>query len=464
MLALDVGSGSGRGMLARCSADGKLSPMEEIHRFENGFVRLGGGLYWDYMRIHRGILECLRACRARGIELDCIGVDAWAQDYARIGTDGQVLGLPRCYRDSIHARHAHDFERALGVDELFLPRRTGVGGSGISSFRQLWRSRAEDAHNGVSRILFMPYLFVYLLTGQSAYDESLVSVGGLCDGETMALSEGLTELLGIRDKMPPRFQRGQIIGFTDRSVREETGYDGVPVACIEAHDTTSAVSAIPDAEEYLWISSGSYNMCGATLMGLAMSDDLLRAGYAKTPLADGRVCLMGGGGAGMFQIQRCMLTWRERGLRINYPELTDYALQHRTERVFSFEDVPDDAADMPAAIGAAVERAGYAPPESPFELYEIFCNSLARQTAERILNLERMLGRGFERAYVVGGGSRADGVNQRLAELLKREILAGLPEASAEGNALAQLDMLSLRSVGVPWRGHRETELRRFVP
>ena len=466
ILALDIGATSGRAILGTYSQENGLESAEEIHRFANGFVRVNGGLYWDHMRLYRGILDSLCACRARGIALDCIGVDTWAQDYAYVGGNGEVLGLPRCYRDPSNAADAGAYESETGRGPLDHARRCGVGKIGISTFRQLWHDRKvrKEILPAARCFLHMPYLMVYLLTGETGYDDSLMSIGELADARTGHLSPDTVRELGMERLFPPRRGFGTLIGRTNESVREETGYDGVPVACTDGHDTASAVSAIPEDGDFLWISSGTSNMLGAVVGEPCLSDECLKAKIYNTRLGDGRVCLMTGE-AGMFYINRCVDAWRDRGMDVRYPDLTRYALEHRTQRRFDFGDVPDDAADMPAAVRAAVEKAGFDAPEDPFELYEAFCNSLAGVTCERLTALERVTGRTYRRLYVVSGGSQADGVNVRLAERLRREIRCGLKEAAATGNLFAQLEALGMhadRSVlaGASVNGN----MRRFAP
>ncbi|MEY3204204.1 MAG: Rhamnulokinase, partial [Planctomycetota bacterium] len=47
-LAVDLGASGGR--VVAGSFDGRLLELEEIHRFENGPVSLGGRLIWDLPR------------------------------------------------------------------------------------------------------------------------------------------------------------------------------------------------------------------------------------------------------------------------------------------------------------------------------------------------------------------------------------------------------------------------------
>ena len=49
ILAFDFGASSGRAMLGRLE-DGRIA-MEEIHRFSNDPVTVGGHMYWDVLRL-----------------------------------------------------------------------------------------------------------------------------------------------------------------------------------------------------------------------------------------------------------------------------------------------------------------------------------------------------------------------------------------------------------------------------
>ena len=53
LLALDLGSSNGRGILGRF--DGEKITLEEIHRFENSYIEMGGMVYWDILHIFSNI-------------------------------------------------------------------------------------------------------------------------------------------------------------------------------------------------------------------------------------------------------------------------------------------------------------------------------------------------------------------------------------------------------------------------
>ncbi len=447
ILAFDIGAGSGRAILGTWDSENGLHSMREIYRFPHAYVRVGKGYYWDYIRIYRGILDSLAACAEEGIKPDSIGIDTWAQDYAFIGPSGEVLGLPRCYRDPALDENGRLFEERNGLPDDYLQNTNGSSYGPILTFRQLYYDSVfkKELFENANCFVWMAYLFIYLLTGAKACDISLIGTCGFADVHTLQFSEKLADLAGVRDKFPKIFEAGQVIGYTGEAVRAASGYEHIPVICVESHDTNSAVSAVPDPGEFLWVSNGSFAMYGSVMREACVNDEIIASPLGNVRMADGRAMMQAGSGPGMYHFEQCRKKWTAQGLDVSYEKLTEYALKNRTERTFVFEDVDDTAEDMPGEIADAVEKAGFSRPEGPEEIYEAFCNGLAQREAAVLLDLERMAGRSFERLYIISGGAKADGVNVRLAQLTGKETFAGPFEASAIGNLKAQL---------IPYAGH----------
>ena len=97
-LAVDLGATSGRTMAATYD-DGRIS-MRELTRFRNDIIPCGGHLFWDIASLYGNILHALRKAADEGIRPVSMGIDTWGCDFAFFGKDGQLLGLPYCYRDS----------------------------------------------------------------------------------------------------------------------------------------------------------------------------------------------------------------------------------------------------------------------------------------------------------------------------------------------------------------------------
>lgn len=62
MLAVDFGASSGRTVLG--TYNGSRLAVEEIHRFSNDPVRLGGNLHWDFLRLFHEMLQGIRAYKS----------------------------------------------------------------------------------------------------------------------------------------------------------------------------------------------------------------------------------------------------------------------------------------------------------------------------------------------------------------------------------------------------------------
>ena len=436
VLALDIGASNGRAIIG--NYEGGILRLREVHRFSNGYFRMLGGLYWDPIRIHKEILNCLRACKTHNIPIDCIAIDAWSQDYAWIGGDGCVSGLPRCYHDPVLANRAGDFDAVIAPEELY--RHCGQVRTDISALRQIYydsRFRA-DTFRAARKLLFIPYLLAYQLCGEMGYDCTIPPIGELMDAGTGRISEMLARKIDIQDKIPPYRECGTIFGHTDRSLYEETGYNGIPVACIGAHDTSAAAFAIPAEDEYLYVSSGSFAMYGAVLGKPVLNGAAFDARLCSSPQCDGMTNLLSGT-VGMFTFEQCMKSWKARGIAVSYDELNRYALQNENESYFDFSDVDMATPDMPSEIIRALHESGRPAPAAPQDFYVVFANSLAKRLSENILALERVVERKFDKLYMVGGGSQAKAVNARIAKLINQPIMTGLTEAAAAGNALMQL-------------------------
>src|SRR5258708_22451289 len=73
--------------------------LEEVHRFANRPVTVGGTLYWDLLSLWGGTLDGLRIAAQRTGRLAGVAVDSWAVDYALIDPDRRLLGHALHYPD-----------------------------------------------------------------------------------------------------------------------------------------------------------------------------------------------------------------------------------------------------------------------------------------------------------------------------------------------------------------------------
>ncbi|NQW48619.1 MAG: rhamnulokinase, partial [Planctomycetes bacterium] len=95
-LAIDLGASGGR--IVSGSFDGRLLELDEIHRFDNGPISMGGQLVWDLVRLWQEVLVGLRAAAGRhGQAVSSVGVDTWGVDFSFVTADDALLANPVCY-------------------------------------------------------------------------------------------------------------------------------------------------------------------------------------------------------------------------------------------------------------------------------------------------------------------------------------------------------------------------------
>ena len=101
-----------------------------------------------------------------GGKIDGIGIDTWGVDFAYIGADGAILGLPRAYRDPYTVGKPEEYFKIVPQKEVY--DKTGIQIMNFNSLYQLFAAKQEGYTplEKADKILFMPDLLSYMLTGR----------------------------------------------------------------------------------------------------------------------------------------------------------------------------------------------------------------------------------------------------------------------------------------------------------
>ena len=248
-LAFDCGATSGRAILGTF-ADGSFR-MEEVYRFPNQTLEIGGKYYWNVYSIYEHFIKCLTELGKRHIPLDSIGIDTWGVDFGCIGHDGTLLGLPRAYRDPYTDGIPEKFFKKIPHEKLYA--LTGIQIMNFNSIFQMFAQAEEGsvAYRHAKKILFMPDLLAYFLTRGKVCEYTIASTSGLIDPKTQQFEPSLMTAVGLtEDQIPDRVQPGEVVGKLRFNIAKETGLGEVPVVAVAGHDTASAVVAIPAENEH----------------------------------------------------------------------------------------------------------------------------------------------------------------------------------------------------------------------
>ena len=287
--AADLGASSGRVIAASVGAD--TLELRECHRFPNRPVRTAGTLHWDILALYQGVLDGLRAAGP----VDGIGIDSWAVDYGLLDDAGALLGNPVHYRDGRTADAAANLER-LGAEELYAT--TGLQFLPFNTIHQL---AAEPRLGTARRLLLIPDLLAYWLTGEQGAEVTNASTTQLLDVRTRTWATGLIEKVGADPALFPALREpGGIIGATE---------DGTPVIAVGSHDTASAVVGVPaEHERFAYISCGTWSLVGVELDAPVLTEASREANFTNELGVDGTVRYLRNV-MGLWLLQECVREW-----------------------------------------------------------------------------------------------------------------------------------------------------------
>jgi rhamnulokinase len=438
-LAIDLGAESGRAILGTLD-NGRLA-LEELHRFPNTPVRLPTGLYWDTLRLFHEIRHALAICgRERKIVLDGIGIDTWGVDFGLLGPDGALVDNPRHYRD---ARNNGMIEKTFAVvprEEIF--RRTGIQFMQLNSLYQMhaMKLNGSPALKVATRLLFMPDLLNYWLTGVAKVELTIASTSQFYDPVRKQWATDLFDRLGLPAAILPEVVTpGTKLGPLLPEVAESTGLSGAtPVYASACHDTASAVAAVPsEGSGWCYISSGTWSLMGAEVDAPVINETSLALNFTNEQGAGGKVRLLKNI-AGLWLLQECRRDWALQGREYSYDELTRMASESETCGTLIDPDAFHHPGHMPEQIAEHCRKTGQTVPEGPGSMCRCILESLAATYAKVLGNIETLTGAPIDRIHIVGGGSQNTLLNGLAAEATGRRVIAGPVEATAAGNILVQ--------------------------
>ena len=438
-IAFDLGASSGRAMLGTL-ADGKLA-LEELHRFPNEPVRIPQGLYWDTFRLWHEILQgAAVAGRERKLKLDGVGLDTWGVDFGLFASDGSLVDNPRHYRDSRNHGMIARITETVPAAELY--GYTGIQFMDLNTLPQLYAMKlaGSPALEIAEKLLFMPDIFNYWLTGVQKAELTIASTSQFYDPANRRWAVELFDRLGLPVRILPEIvATGTRLGPIRPEVAEATGLDPeTPVFASAGHDTAAAVAAVPaEGDGWCYISSGTWSLMGVELAEPVINEEARRAGLTNEVGYGGRIRFLKNI-AGMWLIQECRRAWALEGREYSYAELAELAGKApRFPAVIDPDRFPEPGS-MPQRIAAYCRETGQKEPAAPGELCRTILESLALRYRQVLEALEGLLGKRLDVIHIVGGGSKNEVLNQLAADCTGRVVVAGPAEATAAGNALIQ--------------------------
>jgi rhamnulokinase len=413
--------------------------VEAVHRFPNDPVRIPDGLHWNILELYRNILVGLRKAVDAQPDLAGIGICSWAVDYGLVSGD-RLINNPFHYRDERTARGVELVHKI--ADHAALYATNGLQFQPFNSIYQLAVDQEAGVINDTTRMLMLPDLLGFWLTGEQVVERTNASTTGLLDLGTGTWNWTLIDKLSLpRSLFPFLIDPGTRFGALRDEVAAEVGATAaLDVIAVGSHDTASAVVGVPMTEPgAAYVSSGTWSLVGVELDRPVLTEDSREANFTNEGGVDGKIRYLRNV-MGMWLLSESIRSWEREGQSVELTTLLAQAAAVRTPVPIFDANHPSllPPGDMPKRIAALCAEADAAAPDSPAVFARSILESLAEAYATAITDAERFSGQKINTVHIVGGGSQNTLLCQLTADRTGRRVLAGPVEATAIGNVLIQ--------------------------
>lgn len=436
--AVDLGATSGRVILGSV-ADGVLET-RHVARFANDPVRTRDGLHWNLLGLYQEVLRGLAAAeRSAPGRIASLGIDSWAVDYGLL-RDGRLLGLPYHYRDERSASGVASVHTQVPATELYA--RNGLQ---HLDFNTLFQLQAEGPLLSIAdRMLLVPDLLTYWLTGTVVAERTNASTTGLLDPRTREWDRELAERVGVPvGILPELVNAGTRLGPVTPEIASFIGR-AIDVIAVASHDTASAVAAVPVTRpDFAYISCGTWGLVGLELDSPVLSEAAREANFTNEGGLDGRTRFLHNV-MGLWLLSESVRHWEPAATDAQRSSLLGELLSAAANEPAGVPvfDVNDPAfmapGDIPARILHWYRERDERPPQTRAAIVRCIIESLAQAFADAVDTASRLADQEVGVIHIVGGGSQNALLCSSLATRSGRPVLAGPTEATAMGNMLVQ--------------------------
>jgi len=435
-LAIDIGASSGRHILGSIE-DGKIK-LEEIYRFENGISKIGNEYCWNIEQLFKDIKTGIKKCKEIGKIPKSIGIDTWAVDFVLLDEKDDVLGNAVAYRDDRTEGMMEDVFKTIPKDMMYL--YTGIQFQRFNTVYQLLSIKKNNPEilDKAKTFLMIPDYLNFLLTGKKVNEYTNASSTQLLNSFDRTWDTKILDELGFNKDI---FQEIKLPKTNLGNLREELVYEfgfDMEVILPATHDTGSAfISSVCNDSDSIYLSSGTWSLIGVENRFPICVPQAMEYNFTNEGGIDYRYRFLKNI-MGLWVIQEVR---RNLDNKYSFAELVDLARGHAD--FSSIVDVDHDRflkpENMIEEINIYCIETNQKVPQEVGEIAQCVFNSLAHCYKKAVSNLEDIFEKEFKRINIFGGGCQNDLLNELVAKITGKEVLAGPVEATAIGNIVAQL-------------------------
>lgn len=445
VLAFDMGATSIRGIVGYIEG-GKLIT-EEVMRMSHSIKNKNGRLYWDFDTILNKIADTI----IENKDVSCIGIDTWGVDFGVLDKNGELIDTPFSYRDEKYSIGREAAKEKMSELEIF--KNSGNQIMTINTVFQLLTLKKlnPDIYEKADKMLMMPDLIFYMLTGKKIGEETIWSTTGLYDMGQRKVSDTIFEKLELKKSLVPEIVKAtEAVGSTRDSKIEALRSLDIDVIPVCTHDTASALLMTDSFldEDSMFLSCGTWSLIGSAVDKCIINDKAYEnnltneLGFNSKPMFFKNI-------TGLYLLEKYKSQLEKKlDRKISFDEISDYVkcldknlpLIDMDAEVFARESI-----DVKTEIDKFIENNGDKIPQDDFDYFAIIYESMVDKYIEVKSDIEKILNKSFKKIHIIGGGAKSSVLTSMIADKMGVEVKAGPYESSALGNIL--LSLLHLKEV-----------------
>jgi rhamnulokinase/L-fuculokinase len=398
-------------------------------------------MYWDFLRLFHEVKQSLIKSKSYG-KVDSLAIDTWGVDFGLIDEHGNLLENPVHYRDSRTVGMLEEAFKLISKEELY--SITGNQYMEINTAFQLLalKLKRPELLNRADKLLLMPDLFNYYLTGKAYAEQSIASTTQLFDATKRNWSKEVINKLGIKESLfPPVVKSGTYLGELSSTLCDELDLEPIKVYAVCGHDTQLAMASTPATEkDFVFLSSGTWSLFGTELDEPILDGNSLKLNLTNE-LGYGEKTSFLKNIIGLWLIQESRRQWQREGKDYSFMELETLAKQSEGFKCYIDPDAPEftPSGNIPQRVKDFCKRTNQYVPQTVGEVMRCIYESLALKYRLAKDELETCTNKHFNTIYMVGGGTKDKFLSQLTASACNCKVSTGVVEATAIGNVAVQL-------------------------
>ena len=445
VLAFDMGATSIRGIVGYIEGEKLIT--EEVMRMSHSIKNKNGRLYWDFDTILNKIADTI----IENKDVSCIGIDTWGVDFGVLDKNGELIDTPFSYRDEKYSIGREAAKEKMSELEIF--KNSGNQIMTINTVFQLLTLKKlnPDIYEKADKMLMMPDLIFYMLTGKKIGEETIWSTTGLYDMGQRKVSDTIFEKLELKKSLVPEIVKAtEAVGSTRDSKIEALRSLNIDVIPVCTHDTASALLMTDSFldEDSMFLSCGTWSLIGSIVDKCIINDKAYEnnltneLGFDSKPMFFKNI-------TGLYLLEKYKSQLEKKlDRKISFDEISDYVkcldrnltLIDMDAGVFARESI-----DVKTEIDKFIENNGDKIPQDDFDYFAIIYESMVDKYIEVKSDIEKILNKSFKKIHIIGGGAKSSVLTSMIADKMGVDVKAGPYESSALGNIL--LSLLHLKEV-----------------